>query len=565
MPQRRLFGECSIQIAGSESLCRNYWYWYLGGRQETSRQPWRSLSIPGEASKDNAKSNKRFCWRRWHVRCSSRKLCWYVLKKMKCNMQKKCEISTLFLLSTVSMDGGVFLLAKELSKDSSLRSMQILRQKDGSLTGNSSSQVCNSAYSVEAVSRMNVLPTERSGEQTMFAPTHAAALAFGTVQNDGITQHVDAHFSSSRFELQPPLPSRNGLNQIERGGFPPSLAQRQHMYEYASSNGNVARHSRSSFISPEIHGGHQIRHDNAQMFGLDLGSRSALQYLQMLQYQHQFQQQQLGQDLNMLFQTQFSDILPSQQPSYYGCLPPSTGTGFHLPDLRHLPSQRGPGSLLASLQAQPQAIGNAEGRGMIGNGVLPRGDPRLPTVERSQMVNPSATSSVPDDSPIGRRILASEVDQRVLSKHQQFLRQQIEIFKATTEDVCTHTRGRNKTIKHGQVGIRCRHCAHVPLMRRQKGSSYYPSSVRGFYQAAQNMNTTHLQCGLCNEAPTSIKDKFAELLAYKNANSGAGRAYWAESARHMGLVDTDDGIFFRSDLSAGSVTLNDSMPNKKYS
>ena len=140
--------------------------------------------------------------------------------------------------------------------------------------------------------------------------------------------------------------------------------------------------------------------------------------------------------------------------------------------------------------------------------------------------------------------------------HQYFLRQQIEVFQANEEDVSTHIRGRNKPVSLGQVGIRCRHCAHVPVMRRQKGSTYYPTNKLGIYQAAQNISTSHLQCGLCSEMPYSVKMEFARILMEKTQSScmGAGRPYWAESATQLGLVDTEDaGIRFIGDRLNGSM------------
>lgn len=148
-------------------------------------------------------------------------------------------------------------------------------------------------------------------------------------------------------------------------------------------------------------------------------------------------------------------------------------------------------------------------------------------------------------------VLASPSDATVLSEHQSFLRLQIEAFSATADDVFTHTRGRNKRVNLGQAGIRCRHCAHVPVRDRLKGSTYYPSSTLGFYQAAQNMLTTHIQCGFCPEMPVTVKTAFSILLATKDKTSGAGRAYWSKQARGKGLVDTDHGAYFCSSIPPG--------------
>jgi hypothetical protein len=153
--------------------------------------------------------------------------------------------------------------------------------------------------------------------------------------------------------------------------------------------------------------------------------------------------------------------------------------------------------------------------------------------------------SIPWDLPV---LLARPEDSEKLSLHQVLLRHQIEAFKATNDDVLTHTRGRNKPICLGQVGIRCRHCKHLPVAKRQKGAVYFPASLSGLYQASQNMSTTHLQCGLCSEMPLVIKHQFAMLMSTKASSSGAGRPYWADSATKLGLVDTDEGIRFVRDV-----------------
>ena len=146
-------------------------------------------------------------------------------------------------------------------------------------------------------------------------------------------------------------------------------------------------------------------------------------------------------------------------------------------------------------------------------------------------------------------VLFTSTDKQRLSSHQVFLRQQIEAFQASEDDIRVHKRGRNKPIVLNQVGIRCRHCAHIPVEKRQKGSTYFPATCSGIYQASQNMNTMHLQCGLCSEMPEEVRHRFSFLLAVKGASLGAGRPYWEKAAKDIGLVDTPDGIrFFRDTL-----------------
>jgi hypothetical protein len=145
-------------------------------------------------------------------------------------------------------------------------------------------------------------------------------------------------------------------------------------------------------------------------------------------------------------------------------------------------------------------------------------------------------------------VFADPTDSLILSPFQALLRQQIELFAATEDDLLCRIRGRNKGIELGQVGIRCRHCAHVFAAHRAKGSVYFPATLLGLYQAAQNMSSNHIQCGLCPEMPQSLKDKFTEIFPTKVQSSGVGRAYWAESAKQLGMIDTDHGIRFVGDI-----------------
>jgi hypothetical protein len=153
-------------------------------------------------------------------------------------------------------------------------------------------------------------------------------------------------------------------------------------------------------------------------------------------------------------------------------------------------------------------------------------------------------SALEDNGP--RRLpdlVSGPMDSQVMTTRQVFLRQQMEIFAATEIEAFTHARGRNKRIQHGQVGIRCRHCAHMSVVNRPKGSTYFPFALSGLYQAAQNICTTHMQTGVCTAMPEPIQQEFIRLLCVPKACSGSGRKYWAESAKKFGLVDTDQGIF----------------------
>jgi hypothetical protein len=117
----------------------------------------------------------------------------------------------------------------------------------------------------------------------------------------------------------------------------------------------------------------------------------------------------------------------------------------------------------------------------------------------------------------------------------------LEAFSASEEDVArTSKRGR---IALHQVGIRCRFCAHRPLNERAVAAVSYPTSVAGIYESIKRWQRVHLQ--LCGDAPMQVKSKLVQL-ASTNVWIPTTRQYWADSAKALGMVDTEDGIRFAS-------------------
>lgn len=156
-------------------------------------------------------------------------------------------------------------------------------------------------------------------------------------------------------------------------------------------------------------------------------------------------------------------------------------------------------------------------------------------------------------------LLAMPSDRQELSYHQMLLRYQIEVFRATEGDMSSHQRGRNRTIQLGQVGLRCRHCRNVSGARRRRCSVYFPRTVEGFYQAAQNMSTSHFQTGECVHMGPTLQRQFAALMVARGTSSGgAGRAYWVEQAQQLGLVNTGEGgIRFYLDAPEGGLNITE--------
>jgi predicted secreted protein len=119
-----------------------------------------------------------------------------------------------------------------------------------------------------------------------------------------------------------------------------------------------------------------------------------------------------------------------------------------------------------------------------------------------------------------------------------------EFFAAGPEDVDTIMSGRRRPIAQGQVGIRCRHCAHLPLKRRKKAAIYYPAKLKGIYQAAQNMNASHL-AESCMHVDNSIRTALVAFQQKKGATGHGGKDYWSQTAMAQGVYEIEgEGLRF---------------------
>jgi hypothetical protein len=140
-------------------------------------------------------------------------------------------------------------------------------------------------------------------------------------------------------------------------------------------------------------------------------------------------------------------------------------------------------------------------------------------------------------------------DTGLMNPHQVWLRRHIEAFCATLDDLHElYTRGRHhRAIQINQVGIRCRHCAHLPLALRGPGAVYFPHHTDGLYQAAQNISAMHLASSTSAPCPGmtfELQQALVDVLRTKNIKSRVGRKYWSQlGQQQLGLINTEDGIF----------------------
>ena len=87
---------------------------------------------------------------------------------------------------------------------------------------------------------------------------------------------------------------------------------------------------------------------------------------------------------------------------------------------------------------------------------------------QQQMQSPTLENSKPPQKLPATLFLNTDVGS--LSDYQCFLRQQIEVFEASSDDVQYNASRMNRSIVLGQVGLRCRHCAMCPEWERASGA-----------------------------------------------------------------------------------------------
>jgi len=92
----------------------------------------------------------------------------------------------------------------------------------------------------------------------------------------------------------------------------------------------------------------------------------------------------------------------------------------------------------------------------------------------------------------------------------------------------------------GQIGIGCLHCKNSEY--KLKGSTYFPTSISGIYNATMIIQQRHFP--VC---PSVSRETFCQYQRLKGltARSASTKEYWVSAARKLGLVDTSKGVFFK--------------------
>ena len=141
---------------------------------------------------------------------------------------------------------------------------------------------------------------------------------------------------------------------------------------------------------------------------------------------------------------------------------------------------------------------------------------------------------------LDRVSLAVAQDKDWLSDLDCFIREQVEVFCATSNDV--KNAAEIVPIKPGQVGLRWIHSAKAAA-NTEGGSSNnaavkYPHSVSGIYDSVQELCSQHLDD--CPNLTSEMKSKMSKMAESTSASSTL-RRYYVQAAGALGLFDSDEG------------------------
>lgn len=144
-----------------------------------------------------------------------------------------------------------------------------------------------------------------------------------------------------------------------------------------------------------------------------------------------------------------------------------------------------------------------------------------------------------DKGPI---LYLSQPDDRIsLSETLCTIRENIEVFIATKEDVEAPAPGRKHPVVVGQVGLRCIHCRHTTKSSdRVKRAVCYPSSIRRIYRTVIDMKLDHFLH--CRFVPHGLKDRLEELKSINTRSTGTTMQYFVKAAKKLGMVDAPSGV-----------------------
>jgi hypothetical protein len=163
--------------------------------------------------------------------------------------------------------------------------------------------------------------------------------------------------------------------------------------------------------------------------------------------------------------------------------------------------------------------------------------PKRASGTAAQMLKVKAAVAAPAEKE-ERIVLALPQDKDWLSDMDCFVRNNVEIFSASENDLALARSDKKYPIKLGQVGLRCIHCAASSQGARLE-AVMYPYSVSSIYESVRDFQRLHLE--MCPCLPTDSKSAMGKLTTGCSSLSSVLRRYYVQAARALGLFDSEDG------------------------
>ncbi|KAL7534493.1 hypothetical protein ACHAXR_008489 [Thalassiosira sp. AJA248-18] len=162
----------------------------------------------------------------------------------------------------------------------------------------------------------------------------------------------------------------------------------------------------------------------------------------------------------------------------------------------------------------------------------------------------SATDETTPEHPHMDKTLFLPTDSSFLSEAHCLIRSAcIELFISTDEDV-QHDPGKGvaRPLRAGQVGFRCVHCKNIPQDHQSRADQAvcYPSKREYIFESIKNYEMVHLKT--CAHIPSETKSQYKSIMKrgyVPKRSQKLVRAYWAQAASEVGLVDTLHGLIYR--------------------
>lgn len=175
-------------------------------------------------------------------------------------------------------------------------------------------------------------------------------------------------------------------------------------------------------------------------------------------------------------------------------------------------------------------------------------------INQAQQAKALATITQPEQVPSKKQPSSNNdhniqiylpTDTNFLTEAHCFLRSLcIEPFVSTPDQVHAPGKG-SRPMRPDQVGFRCVHCRHVPRGQQANQAVCFPSKRENIFESVRNFQRLHIMG--CAHVPPGITERYREIIARGRGPKRSQRlvrAYCAQAASEVGLVDTPQGLSY---------------------